>query len=42
MRKDEVKILYPNIKKIKKIFNWSPKTSLSIGINKTIKFYENQ
>ena len=42
MRKDETKILYPNIKKIKKIFKWSPKTSLSLGIKKTIKFYENQ
>lgn len=40
MRKDEIKILYPNIKKIKKIFKWKPTTSLSFGIKKTIKFYE--
>mgnify|MGYP001958968279 CR=1 FL=1 len=42
MRNDETKILYPNIRKIKKIFKWSPKTSLSLGIKKTIKFYEKQ
>ena len=40
MRKDEIKILYPSIKKIKKTFKWEPTTSLSSGIKKTIKFYE--
>ena len=40
MRKDEIKILFPNTKKIKKIFKWRPVTSLSSGIKKTIKFYE--
>jgi len=37
LRKDEIKILYPNIKKTKKFFNWSPKTSILDGIKKTIK-----
>lgn len=39
MRKDEIKILYPKINKVKKIFNWSPKINLSKGIKKTINFY---
>ena len=34
MRKDEIKILFPNTKKIKKIFKWRPVTSLSSGIKK--------
>lgn len=42
MRNDETKILYPNITKIKRIMKWSPKTSLILGIKKTIKFYANQ
>ncbi len=40
MRKDEINNLYPNIKKVKKEFNWSPKVSLNKGLIKTIKFYE--
>ena len=40
MRKDEPIKLYPNINKVKKEFKWSPKTSLSTGLKKTIKFYE--
>ena len=40
MRKDEVKILYPNIDKVKKIFKWKPKTNIFQGIEKTIKYYE--
>ena len=39
MRKDEIKILFPNTKKIK-IFKWRPVTSLSSGIKKTVKFCE--
>ncbi len=40
MRKDEVMSLYPNIKKIKKTFNWNPKTSMFKGLRKTINYYE--
>ena len=41
MRKDEIKILYPNITKVKKTFNWKPKTSLKFGLQKTIRYYKN-
>ena len=40
MRKDEIDYLYPNIRKVKKEFNWTPKVSLNKGLIKTIKFYE--
>lgn len=40
MRKNEPRILYPSINKIKKKFNWTPKISLRKGLLKTIKFYE--
>ena len=40
MRDDEVMNLYPNILKVKKYFNWKPKTKLVNGLKKTIKFYE--
>ena len=40
MRRDEISELFPNTRKVKKDFNWFPKTSISIGIKKTIKFYE--
>ncbi len=39
IRNDEPKNLYPNIKKAKRILNWSPKINLRNGIKKTIKFY---
>ena len=42
MRKDEQKVLFPNIKKIKKFYNWYPKTKLDLGLKKTIKFYEKE
>ena len=42
MRKDEIKLLYPNINKVKKYFNWESKTQLNKGLKKTIKFYEKQ
>ena len=41
MRKDESSSLYPNTNKIKKNFNWLPKTSFLEGIKKTINYYEN-
>jgi nucleoside-diphosphate-sugar epimerase len=40
MRKEEVKFLYPSIKKIKKSFNWRPQTNIFSGLKKTIRFYE--
>jgi nucleoside-diphosphate-sugar epimerase len=39
MRKEELKVSYPKIHKIKKIFNWKPKIDIKSGLNKTIKFY---
>ncbi len=40
MRKDESKILYPSVYKIKKSYKWAPKINLSLGLKKTIKYYE--
>ena len=40
-RKDEVLRFYGDIKKVKKVFNWYPKTNFKKGLNETIKFYEN-
>tara|TARA_A100001011_G_scaffold274743_1_gene284236 strand:- start:1916 stop:2812 length:897 start_codon:yes stop_codon:yes gene_type:complete len=42
MRKDETKVLYPNLTKVKKTFKWRSKTSLGKGIIKTINFYKRQ
>ncbi len=39
MRQDEIKIFYPEIKKIKKILNWKPKVKFQIGLKKTIQHY---
>jgi len=41
-RKDEIKILYPNIKLAKKILKWKSKISLKKGIDLTIKNYKSQ
>ena len=41
MRKDESLNLYPNIKKVKKYFNWKPKIKLDNGLRKTIYFFKN-
>ena len=40
LRKDELKIFYPNIKKTKKYFNWQAKTPFLKGLSNTINFYE--
>ena len=40
MRKDEMTESYPDIKKVKKTFSWSPKINFRIGLKKTIKHYE--
>ena len=42
MRKDETMVLYPNIRKAKKILKWKPKISLNAGLQKTIKYYKNE
>ena len=39
MRKDEILKLYPNTRKVKKFFNWTPKISINIGLKKTIRHY---
>ena len=39
MRKDELKIVFPDIRKIKKILNWKPKIKLNNGLKKTIQYY---
>ena len=41
MRKDEIKNLYPDIKKVKKEINWYPKVSLKKGLRKTIISFKN-
>ena len=41
-RKDEIKILYPDIKLAKKILKWKSKISLKKGIDLTIKNYKSQ
>ena len=40
LRSEENKDTYPDIKKIKKYFNWKPKISLYQGLNLTVKFYK--
>ena len=42
MRKDEPTVLFPKIRKIKKYYDWYPKTKLDLGLKKTIKFYEKE
>jgi nucleoside-diphosphate-sugar epimerase len=39
-RKDEIKKLYPNITKAKKILNWVPKVKIDLGLKKTINYYK--
>ena len=38
IRKDENEVLYADIKKIKKMLNWKPRTKLLNGIKSTIGF----
>lgn len=40
MRPDEVKYLYPNIKKVSNVYKWSPKINLTQGLIRTIKYYK--
>tara|TARA_Y100000389_G_scaffold3285_1_gene3215 strand:- start:1109 stop:2017 length:909 start_codon:yes stop_codon:yes gene_type:complete len=41
LRNEEAIKVYPEIKKIKKMINWSPKIKFELGLNKTIKYYKN-
>jgi nucleoside-diphosphate-sugar epimerase len=40
LRKDESKVIYPNIKKSYKFFNFKPNTNLKVNLLKTLKFYK--
>lgn len=40
-RKDEIKMLYPSIKKAKRILGWKPLVNINLGIKKTIRYYKN-
>ena len=40
MRKDEIKNIYANINKAKKVLKWRPKTIFKKGIKKTINYYK--
>ena len=42
MRKDETLKIYPDVKKIKNILDWSPKVSLNAGLKKTLKVYKTE
>ena len=41
MRKDEVMKFYGDLKKTSRFFKWKPKINLASGLNRTIKYYEN-
>jgi len=40
MRKDEIKVSFPYLRKIKKTLNWKPLINLEAGLNNTILFYK--
>ena len=40
LRPDEMKKLYPNISKARRILNWTPKINLKKGLSKTIRYYK--
>jgi len=40
LRKDEQKIIYPNIKNAYKILKWRPRISFEQGLARTIKYYK--
>lgn len=39
-RKDEIKFLYPSIKKANLLLDWRPKVKFNFGIKKTINYYK--
>lgn len=40
IRKDEIKNLYPDVKKMKKLIKWYPRTEFRNGLLKTINYYK--
>ena len=40
LRKDEPKIIFPDISAVKKTFKWKPKINFENGLKKTIHYYE--
>tara|TARA_Y200000002_G_scaffold382132_1_gene398191 strand:- start:818 stop:1024 length:207 start_codon:yes stop_codon:yes gene_type:complete len=40
LRKNEQMVIYPSVKKAKKILGWQPKTNIKKGISKTIRYYK--
>ena len=40
LRKNENRVLYPDISKAKKVLRWKNKTTFEKGIDKTIKYYK--
>ena len=38
LRLDEPKIIYPNTRLVKKVFNWKPNTKFEIGLKKQLIF----
>lgn len=41
LRPDESKIIYPNIERAKRAFNWKPKIEFEIGLKKTVNYFNN-
>jgi len=41
LRIDEPKVIFPDISRVKKVFNWKPKVTFKIGLRKTIEYYRN-
>ena len=39
LRRDETLKLYPNISKVRKFLDWSPKVKFSKGLKQTINYY---
>ncbi len=40
LRSDEMKKIYPDLTKVKKILKWSPKIRFAKGLEETVKYYE--
>ena len=40
LRSEETLNIFPNIKKAKKILNWTPNVSFDNGLKKTVNFYK--
>ena len=40
LRKDEILNIYPSMQKVKRILKWHPKVEFTVGLKKTIQYYE--